>query len=68
MPKGDETIMTLKIENSFTLKGGVVTGKRMLGKCHESSLRLTKLNLKRKEERKLMLGVEGTYKYTNSRR
>ena len=37
----------------------------MLGKCHESSLRLTELNLKRKEERKLMLGVEGPYKYTN---
>ena len=40
----------------------------MLGKCHESNLRLTKLNLKRKEKRKLILSIESTYKYTNSRR
>ena len=56
------------VDNEWKIQKIVVTGKRMLGKCHESSFRLTKLNLKRKEERKLMLGVEGTYKYTNSRR
>ena len=40
----------------------------MLGKCYESNFRLIKLNLKKKKKRKLMLGVEGTYKYMNFRR
>jgi len=40
----------------------------MLSKCYESSFRLTKFNLKRKKKRKLMLGIESIYKYTNFRR
>ena len=40
----------------------------MLGKCHKNNLRLIKFNLKRKEEKKLMLNIESLYKYTNFKR
>jgi len=40
----------------------------MLSKYYKSNPQLTKLNLKRKEERKLMLGIKGIHKYTNFRR
>jgi len=45
-----------------------VTRKRMLGKCHESNLRLIKFNLKKKEKKKLMLNVKSLYKYINFKR